>query len=161
MPRTVLDEPARARTPAGVPRAYQGDLEEPSVDLYMTPSPRTIQADQSLSTTHQLMRTHAIRHLPVLDGEELVGIVSLRDLYLFETLDDIDLNAVAVREAMIEEVYSVAPATPLAEVARTMAEHKYGSAIVIDRGTVIGIFTAVDGLRALSLLISQVERANH
>lgn len=134
-------------------------MEEPTVDLYMTLSPHTIGADEPLSVAHASMRTHAIRHLPVVDGETLVGMVSLRDLYFIETLDDVDQERVAVREAMSHETYAVSPSAALQEVAAHMADHKLGSAVVIDGGKVVGIFTAVDGLRALSLLLQQIGAA--
>jgi acetoin utilization protein AcuB len=136
------------------------DLEEPTVDLYMTPSPQTIGCVQPLSEAHQLMRKHGIRHLPVLDGEKLVGVISQRDLHLFETLDDVDPEKIAVSEAMSEDTYAVSPESTVREVAAHMAAHKYGSAVIVDQGKVSGIFTAVDGLRALSLMLSQLRQAN-
>ena len=136
------------------------DIEEPTVDLYMTPSPQTIGRAQSLSEAHQLMRRHGIRHLPVLEGEQLVGVISQRDLHLFETLDDIDPDKIAVSEAMSEDTYAVSPESTVREVAAHMAAHKYGSAVIVDHGKVSGIFTAVDGLRALSLMLSQICQAN-
>ena len=134
-------------------------MEEPTIDLYMTTSPHTIGPEQPLAVAHQLMRERSIRHLPVVDGEALIGVVSLRDLYFIETLDDVDVATVAVREAMRDETYAVSPREPLREVAAHMADHKLGSAVVIDDTKVIGIFTAVDGLRALSLLLEQVGQA--
>lgn len=131
-------------------------MDEPTVDLYMTPSPHTIGQDEPLTVAHQLMRAHAIRHLPVMDGDELVGLVSLRDLHLFETLDGVDPRRVAVREAMSNETYAVEPRATLREVTAHMANHKLGSAVVVEAGKVVGIFTAVDGLRGLSLLLEQL-----
>ncbi|HKB07185.1 MAG TPA: CBS domain-containing protein [Candidatus Polarisedimenticolia bacterium] len=49
--------------------------------------------------------------------------------------------------------YTVGPRTSLAKVARSMAKAKYGSAIVMDRGRIVGIFTATDALEALAGLI--------
>lgn len=135
-------------------------MEEPTVDLYMTPSPITIGHSEPLGAAHRAMRAHSVRHLPVMDGETLVGLLSLRDLHLFELLDDMNLNDVPVREAMSEDVYAVAPGASVREVAAHMAQHKLGSAVVIEAGRVVGIFTAVDGLRGLSLLLSQVLEAN-
>jgi acetoin utilization protein AcuB len=134
-------------------------MEEPTIDLYMTVSPHTIAPDATLAAAHGLMRTHGIRHLPVVDGEALVGVVSLRDLYFMETLDGVEPEQVAVREAMRDETYAVGPDAALRKVAAHMADQKLGSAVVIDGGKVIGIFTAVDGLRALSLLLEQIRAA--
>lgn len=135
-------------------------LEEPTVELYMTPSPHTIAHDQPLAEAHRIMRAHGIRHLPVVDGDQLVGLLSQRDLHLFETLDDVDPEQVPVREAMTQEIYSVSPSTTVSEVAAQMADSKLGSAVVVDGGRVVGIFTAVDGLRGLSLLLRQLVAAS-
>ena len=131
----------------------------PQIHEYMTPSPLTIGADQMLSQAHLMMREHGIRHLPVLVGGKLEGIVSDRDLALVETLRDVDPAMVTVEEAMSRIVYTVSPETPLDEVAAHMAEHKLGSAIVLRGGKLAGVFTAVDGLRALADVLHQ--RAKH
>jgi acetoin utilization protein AcuB len=116
----------------------------------MTPSPHTIGDDQPLARAHELMRDHKIRHLPVLHGGKLVGIVSLGDLHLIETLGDTDLEHVAVEDAMTPDPYVVPPDADLREVARTMASHKYGTAIVTRGSKIVGIFTTTDALRALT-----------
>lgn len=119
----------------------------------MSSSPYTIGADQTLRVAHELMRRHGIRHLPVLRGGIIVGIVSVRDLHLIETLPDVKEDEVTVEEAMSRDVYTVTRNTPLAEVARHMAEHKLGSAVVVEGNTVVGVLTTVDALRALADLL--------
>jgi acetoin utilization protein AcuB len=121
----------------------------PLVRDYMSVTPETIGTDQTLSQAHILMRAHGIRHLPVLDGGKLVGIVSQRDLQLIETLKDVDPNEVHVEEAMTPDPFAVRPDTPIDEIADEMATHRYGSAVVVDGERVIGVFTTVDALRAL------------
>lgn len=134
-------------------------MDEPTVDLYMTPAPCTIGPDQPLAAAHALMRRHLIRHLPVIEAGALVGVVSIGDLHLFETLDGVDPKEARVREAMTANPYSVSPDAPLREVAAKMADRKIGSALVVEQGQVVGIFTAVDGLRGLSLLVEQISAA--
>ncbi|WP_063934822.1 CBS domain-containing protein [Archangium violaceum] len=124
------------------------------VDDFMTRVVHTIGAQSPLAEAHRLMNEHAIRHLPVLEGGKLVGMVSMRDLHLIETLKGVDPKEVAVEEAMAQEAYTVPPGTPLLEVARTMALHKYGSAVVAQEGRVEGIFTTVDAMRALETLLT-------
>jgi acetoin utilization protein AcuB len=135
-------------------------MDEPTIDMYMTTAPHTIEPARPLAEAHRLMRTHGIRHLPVVEGEALVGLVSRSDLHLFETLDGIDAEVIPVREAMMTPVYSVAPDRKVRDVAMHMAQHKYGSAVVVDVGKVVGIFTAVDGLVGLSLLLQQLRQAS-
>jgi acetoin utilization protein AcuB len=132
-------------------------MDEPTVDRYMTPSPQTIGQDEPLSAAHEIMRAHAIRHLPVLEGRELVGLVSLGDLHLLETLDGVDPTEATVREAMSDNPYTASPRAPLRQVAAEMAARKISSAVVVEDDRVVGIFTAVDGLRGLSMLIEQMQ----
>lgn len=119
----------------------------------MTTSPHSIGLSQPLSHAHAVMRQHAIRHLPVLDGGTLVGVVSDGDLHLIETLKDVNPDEVTVEEAMSTAVYSVSPQAPLDDVAATMAEHKFGCAVVMHNLHVVGIFTTVDVCRALADLL--------
>ncbi|HYQ02632.1 MAG TPA: CBS domain-containing protein [Polyangiaceae bacterium] len=125
----------------------------PSVQKYMTTSPHTIGEDQPMSVAHRLMREHRIRHLPVLRGSKIVGLVSDRDLNMVETLKDVDPQTVRVGEAMTQDPYQVSPDAALDEVVSSMAENKYGSAIVTQNGKVVGIFTTVDACRAFSDLL--------
>lgn len=134
-------------------------MDEPTIDLYMTMCPWTIEPHEPLSAAHALMRAHAVRHLPVLERGALVGLVSLGDLHLLETLDGVDPKNATVDEAMSSNPYAVSPHEPLRRVAAEMASRKIGSAVVVDDGRVVGIFTAIDGLRGLSLLIEQVTAA--
>ena len=116
---------------------------------YMSAHPHSIGVDQTLARAHEMMREHAIRHLPVLSGGKIVGVLSLRDLHLVETLADVDPEEVTVEDAMSADPYTVPPNKPLVEVASEMAEHKYGSAVIVEHGKVIGVFTTVDALHAL------------
>jgi acetoin utilization protein AcuB len=116
----------------------------------MTKQPWTIARSASLADAHQLMREHQLRHLPVLDNGELVGVVSLGDLHLLETIGDFALDEIRVEEAMSERPFIVTGDTPLDEVAEIMATKKYGSALVVGRDGVEGIFTTTDACRALA-----------
>lgn len=126
----------------------------PKVQKYMTTSPHTVRPDLTLSEAAEVMRTHNIRHLPVLHANALVGLLSIRDIHLIETLKDVDPSKVKVEDAMTQEVYVVSPDSPLDEVVDEMAAKKYGSAIVEQNGKVVGIFTVIDALQALSELLS-------
>ena len=79
-------------------------MTEPTIDQFMTRAPHTIGYHQTLATAHRMMRELSIRHLPVLDGGKLVGILSQRDLHFIETLKDVDPDEVPVSEAECEFV---------------------------------------------------------
>lgn len=125
----------------------------PRIARYMSTTPHTIGREQTLSTAHKIMREHRVRHLPVLEGGKLVGVISDRDLALIETLRDVDPSKVTVEDAMTQAPYTVSPDASLDEVVATMAEHRYGSAIILDNGNVVGVFTTVDALTALEDLL--------
>ena len=99
------------------------------------------------------VRAHDCRHLPVLEHGELVGVLTQRDLYLLETIAGVDLTKDHVDDAMSTDAYAVPPDAPLDEVAGHMATQKYGCAVVIERGRVIGIFTTTDALRVLAGMV--------
>jgi acetoin utilization protein AcuB len=119
----------------------------------MTPAPCSIGADQALACAHGLLREHSIRHLPVLDGGKLVGMLTDRDLGLVESLRDVDPQVVKVEDAMSTNLYSVAPDALLGDVVREVAARKLGSAVVMQNNKVVGIFTTVDVCRAFGELL--------
>ena len=124
----------------------------------MTPTPHTIGAEQSLEQAHAVMREHRIRHLPVLHGGRLVGVISHRDLMLIESLPGVDAREVPVEDAMTTDLYTVTPTTPVAKVAGTMARRKLGSAIVMKKDVVIGVFTVTDACQALAELTTGAQK---
>lgn len=126
----------------------------PHIKKYMSTDVQTIGDEQPMATAHQMMREKHIRHLPVLRQGKLVGVVTDRDLRLIETLRDVDPARVAVSEAMTADVYTVGPEASLDEVVGAMAASKYGSAIVVDHGHVVGIFTTVDACSAFADLLA-------
>jgi acetoin utilization protein AcuB len=120
----------------------------PKIDKVMTPMPHTIGKDIPIAKAIDMMRSYRIRHLPVQDGGELVGLLTDRDVKLAGSFTG--ANHLTVEDAMTPDPYCVAPGTPLDQVTEEMAEHKYGCAIVRQQnGKVVGIFTAVDALRVL------------
>ena len=94
------------------------------------------------------------RHLPVLHGGRLVGLLSERDIDVVESLGNVDVNEVKVEEAMSEEPYAVAPGTLLEDVAKVMADKKYGAAVVMDGSELRGIFTTTDAMAALANVLA-------
>lgn len=139
----------------GMKSAYPRSMSKPipTVQKYMTPAPHSIGIDQTLAQAHKVMRELKIRHLPVLSGGRLVGMLTLRDLHLVETLRDVDPEKVLVEEAMSPDPFTVTPETPLDEVVREMGRSKYGSAIVVQNHQVVGIFTTVDVCLAFDELL--------
>jgi acetoin utilization protein AcuB len=130
----------------------------PPVSRYCTMQPWTIDRHATLADAHALMREHAIRHLPVLDHGRLVGVVSLHDLHLLETIAEFSLDSVDVEEAMTEHPFVVRLKWPIDEVVEIMAKRKFGCAIVVgDDDAVLGIFTTIDALQAFAHVLHREE----
>jgi acetoin utilization protein AcuB len=126
----------------------------PPISKYMTTTPRTIDGTLTLAEAAKVMSESGIRHLPVMDQGKLIGIITDRDIAFVESFGDVDPTKLSIDGAMRGEPYSVSPETPLDEVVATMAEMKYGSAVVMQNKHVVGVFTTVDACRALSELLS-------
>ena len=123
----------------------------PSIASVMTPFPWVVQIDDSLLVARTLMITHQIRHLPVKDGDRLVGVLTDRDLK--RALDpDLGLppkEELFVRDALVSDAYIVECGAPLDDVLEHLVEQHIGSALVTRDGRLVGIFTAADACRIL------------
>jgi acetoin utilization protein AcuB len=122
-----------------------------AVAKYMSAGPHTIGREQSLAAAKQLMHKSHVRHLPVLHAGKLVGVISERELDVIGALPG--SKQLSVEDAMVPDVYVTAEDTDLATVVSDMARLKVGSAIVVKGDDVVGVFTAVDGLRAFAELL--------
>ena len=127
----------------------------PQVVAFMTPFPYSVDVDAPLAQARQLMREHDFRHLPVTSGGKLVGVLTDRDIKLilgpdFGSPNESDLK---VRDAYVDRPCVVPASTPLAKVARMMADRHIGSAIVTKNDRLVGIFTVTDACRALAQVL--------
>lgn len=126
----------------------------PQIQKYMTVVPKSIGEDQTIAQAQSFMNTLKLRHLPVLKAGKLVGILTERDINFILQFNDVDPEKVKVDEAYSPAPYFTSPTTPLDEVVAHMADNKYGCALVVDNGKLVGIFTEIDAYRALSELLS-------
>ena len=117
----------------------------------------TISVSERLSTVQDIMTLGGVRHIPVVSGGDLVGVVTERDL-LRTSLSNLNEYGADERRAFlhaieIERVMSAPPVTiderePVQEAARVMAERKIGCLPVLDRdGRFVGLVTETDVLR--------------
>lgn len=122
----------------------------PAVQLVMTPFPHAVEADAPLRLARQMMLEHDVRHLPVVEAERLVGILSDRDLKraLDPSLGISPKHELLVEDAMVREPYVVPTSERLDRVLLTMADDHIGSALVVKGDKLVGIFTANDACRA-------------
>lgn len=121
------------------------------VSRYMSASPVVIQQAAPLTEAIALMQEHNVRHLPVLDGQTPVGILSERDVAMAGSLVPDAWELIPVAEAMTPHPYTVSADTQIVKVAREMAAHRYGAALVTsETGMLLGLFTTTDALGVLA-----------
>ncbi len=123
---------------------------------YMTTDVVTIAPETRLPDALSLMRTHAIHHLPVVEGGLLTGIVSERDLLYALPFADRPVSWVeaaaqvatlSVREVMHTDVLRISAHSPIEMAAATMADHNVSALPVVDppeSQTLVGIITKTD-----------------
>ncbi len=122
------------------------------VSRYMTTSPVVISHEATLQDAEEQMAKHKIRHLPVIEENRLVGVVSHRDIEV--ALAIYDTGRFPVSHVMSRAVHTVSLEAPLEQALLTMAKHKAGSIVVVDRHEKpVGIFTSIDAMTLLSRVL--------
>ncbi len=116
----------------------------------------TLKLDDELSLAEDIMHLGRIRHLPVMDGQRLAGIISERDLFRASLASVIDydrqmkrdyLKTVVIKEVMKTELITVGPEVTVKEAGQLMLKHKIGCLPVISGGRMVGLVTETDVLR--------------
>jgi acetoin utilization protein AcuB len=118
----------------------------PSVAALMTPFPYFVRPDEPVSRALALMREHQIRHVPVREGDRVVGVVSEGDLRGREA-------DARVRDVRVSHPYAVELGAPLAGVLREMAARRIGTAVVLRAEKLAGIVTVTDVCLALAEIL--------
>jgi acetoin utilization protein AcuB len=128
------------------------------VRTYMTRDPITISLDSTYPQALSMIRKNKIRHLPVVDGSRLVGIVVEQDLLSNQpspatTLSVYEiyslLDSLRVRQIMTRPVITVEGDCPLEEAARIMVENKISCLPVMDGDRLVGLITQTDVFKVL------------
>jgi CBS domain-containing protein len=113
----------------------------------------TLDVNDELSLANDIMRLGRIRHLPVVDGTRLAGIISERDLfrsslaqalgYGSEATRDL-MKKLRIKDVMVSKVVTVSPETELCEATRIMVEKKIGCLPVVEGERLVGLITETD-----------------
>jgi CBS domain-containing protein len=120
-----------------------------------------IDRNDNLRTVEERMATKQLRHLPVLEQGEVVGIVTQRDLFKAamsstmgygEKAQQAYLQSVRVKEIMVYPVITVAPDTPVTAAAAMIIDKGIGCLPVVEGTRLVGMLTKTDLLRCLYML---------
>ncbi|MFQ5989508.1 MAG: CBS domain-containing protein [Candidatus Methylomirabilales bacterium] len=130
------------------------------VQHHMTAKVITARPDTSLWKAWALLQKHHIRHLPVIQGRRLVGMItdrSLRQLMPSSLAPPDELDRfrawgaqVKVGDVMSRKLFPVTPQTPTQEALRIMLDRRVGCTPVLRGSSLVGIVTTRDMLRALA-----------
>jgi acetoin utilization protein AcuB len=123
------------------------------VSSWMTESVLAVETYDSIAIARQLMAKHRVNQLPVMDNDNLVGIVTdrdIRDAYptslMIDRAEEIDKFAdkVTVETVMTHDVFIVRPETSLMTAVSLLRRHRIGSLPVIKDKNLVGIITRSD-----------------
>ena len=118
----------------------------------MTLAPYCVSPSDNLEYARTMLDRHSIRHLPVVDGDELVGVLIERDLAAVENIPTARPESIEVRYLM-RPALSVSSNMPLDEAVDLMVEHKLDCIVVRGDSGIEGIFTSVDALEAIASVV--------
>lgn len=106
----------------------------------------TAAADTPLIDVYRMMEEHAIRHIPILDDERLVGIITDRDIRYATRPGQQDASdaQTPIRELMTRNPITAGPIDPIEEAARLMRSKKIGCLPVLDGDDLVGIITVTN-----------------
>ena len=116
----------------------------------------TLNADSKLGFANDIMYLGRIRHLPVVKGETVAGILTQRDLYRASLTSILTnwkenkefLDSIKVSEVMTKNVVTISPDAAIEEAAQLMIDKKVGALPVVqDKNKLIGLITETDVLQ--------------
>jgi CBS domain-containing protein len=125
----------------------------------MTTDVVSIKHDDDLIVAELLFKSNNIRHIPVVHGEDVVGILSYTDLMRISFVDgfnpeenEVDTviyNMFTVEQIMVKNVVSVTPNSTIKEVAEILSEEEFHALLVLEGKKLKGIVTTTDLLKYL------------
>ena len=127
------------------------------VGIMMQKQVITATPDMALAEVQRLMRDHHIRHVPVVSGKRLVGIITDRDVREASpspattlTRGEIayQMATTPIKQCMTTDVVWIGPDIDMVQATRLLLQGQYGCLPVVDNGILVGIITEMDCLRA-------------
>ena len=119
----------------------------------------TVNLTNNLVDAEKLFNENSIRHIPVVSGDDIIGILSLTDLLRVSFVDtygsdenDVDTavyNMLSIEQVMVKNIVSVSSTQTIKEVAEVLAKNEFHALPVVDDRKLVGIVTTTDLLNYL------------
>jgi len=129
------------------------------ISKIMTSNVVTLNRKDSLNTAEMLFKTHKIRHIPVVDKDILLGMLSYSDLLRIsfadavyedeETVDTVVYNMFTIEQVMEKKLVSVSSKTTIKEVASILSKKDFHALPITENEKLVGIVTTTDLLNYL------------
>lgn len=113
----------------------------------------TLDVNDELSLANDIIRLGRIRHLPVVEGSRLVGIISERDLFRSSLAQALGygsqgsrevMKSLHIKDIMVRDVITINPEMELSDAVRLMVDRKIGCLPVVENDRLIGLVTETD-----------------
>lgn len=124
------------------------------VSSIMTKNIIAVNRTDDLETAEKLFKKHNIRHIPVVSGDGIIGMLSYTDLLRISFADSVSedetevdtvvYNMFTLDQVMTKNVVTITPDTTIKEVAQTLSEKEFHALPVVDNGELVGIVTTTD-----------------
>ena len=123
------------------------------ISSIMTKELITLTLDDTLYAAEKRMKKNHIRHMPVVQGDKLIGLISLSDLqrvsfidaYGKEGTEDTPIyNMLDIKDLMIKKPLTASPQTTILEVSKLLASKEFHSLPVVENDKLVGIITTTD-----------------
>lgn len=129
------------------------------ISQIMTTNVVTLTTKDDLVTAEETFKKNRIRHIPIVSGDTILGMLSYTDLMRISFADAIDdneqdvdtmvYNMFSIEQVMVKDVISVPPNATVKEVAQFLAQKEFHALPVVDEGKLVGIVTTTDLIRYL------------
>ena len=134
-----------------------------SIEAIMSTNLITVSPSATLAEARTLMHENRIHHLPVLDGDKLIGLITLTnvlaatDSFLRDDGSRIHADEIGISDAMVTDVATVDVSASLRHAALFLEKHKIGCLPVMDNDELVGIITDTDFVAVAINLLEQLE----
>ena len=125
----------------------------------MTKEVITLSCKDDLETAEQIFKKNKIRHIPVVSGDKIIGMLSYTDLLRIsfadavnedeESVDTVVYNMFTIEQVMAKNLTTVTSTTSIKEVAEILAKKEFHALPVVDNKKLVGIVTTTDLIKYL------------